>query len=258
MKLLFYLIFIVSPLTGGELSGKIQDSSGAPIENVSICTTSWFCTKSNKDGSYKIANNPWGANFTLSPDGYTALFRFNKHGYKAITTVVSSENLDIVLEKAIEGYNEWFIPSCSVDKGFENKLIGNTKLKVAISNKISEIKSYGGDYESLAIPISLNNEPGIKNDYLIFMDGPSVSRGFPEWWSVSLEIIYDRDVVYKNQLTGNNGISYLSFIDMKAGSKDGKFYRFIGSSVEIIYYEGVSEETANIFDNILESLCVSQ
>jgi len=44
-------------------------------------------------------------------------------------------------------------------------------------------------------------------------------------------------------------------MDVKAQSKEGKFWRFIGNEFETITYSNVSEKTAREFDEILETLC---
>lgn len=175
MRSLIYLLFIVSPLIGGELSGKITDLSGIPVNDVKICITSWFCSKSDQDGLYKL-DNSWNTDYR-----HSKVVRFSKQGYKAAIMEISNDNMDIILEKATTGYNEWFLPNCSLDTGSENKLIGNNRFNVTVSNKISEKKSSGGDYEIIYIPSQAGNKSENKNDYLIFMEGSSVSNGLPSW-----------------------------------------------------------------------------
>ena len=219
MKPLLYLLFVVSPLIGGELSGKITDSSGNSIYGIRICTTSWLCKENNQDGTYTI-------NFDSR---HSNNVRFSKYGYKAVTIGVSSNNnnIDIVLEKATADYNEWLVPNCSVNNGSENKLVGNNRFHVVLSNKISEIKSDDVDYKMIAIPYLPENKSGNRDNYLFFMVGPTVSSGLPSL-SKSFEIIHDKDVTYENEGKLDNGIPYNSIVDIKSRSKDGKISRFIG------------------------------
>ena len=55
------------------------------------------------------------------------------------------------------------------------------------------------------------------------MEGPSVSSGLPSWIR-SLELVYDRNVTYENEGKLDNDIPYLSTVDIKARSEDGKLF----------------------------------
>ena len=101
-----------------------------------------------------------------------------------------------------------------------------------------------------------------KDEYLVLMQGGNVSSGMPSWraWlKESPVIIYDRDIDYINLAKADNEILAMLqmtlAIDTKVQASNGKFWRYVGDSSEIITYDNVSEATAREFDDILETLC---
>jgi len=224
LKLCIFILFAVIPLYGqlggvGSISGTITNSSGHPISGVKVCTSSLSCTMSNEDGRYVI----YKASRSI---------RFSYPGYIAITKDASDEQIDIVLQKSTkESDNKLTLSLCSEN----DNLIGGRKFKIVVPSK-NIIKSNDIDYEMMVVSSSKNTD-----EYLVLMQGGNVSSGMPSWRASLKEspvIIYDRDIDYIHLVKLNNELMAMLqmtlTIDTKAQASNGKFWRYIGGSSEII------------------------
>jgi len=244
MKVCIFILLAVETLFGQinlkiSVSGTITNSSGESVSGVNVCSTSLNCVLTDSDGRYRIDK------FRIHS------MRFSHPKYNAIIKESSDDRIDIVMQKSTKtSDNKRTIPHCS-----ENDSLIGKDFKVIIPSK-NIIKSRDIDYTMIRVPSS-----GNETEYLILMEGPNVSSGIPtkmEWplLEESPVIIFDRDIHYENK-KDENGITINSAIDIKARSEDGKFWRFIGDSFEIITYRNVSEETAREFDDIMDTLCIA-
>jgi len=247
MKALILVLFMGMPLFGQipsmAITGTVTNSSGDHIAGVKVLSPIYgHYVLTDTDGCYEIEG-------TFRPGQNT--IRFSHPEYNAVIKIVSNNKIDVVLQKTTKASdNKRITPLCS---GNDN-LVG-WKYKVKITSGANDFKEVTDtDYEMINIPAS-NNKEG----RLMFLRGLNASSSIPEWPFLEEPnaILYDKDIEYENQRKDERGIPVDSPVDVKTQS-DGKFWRFVGDSFNVISYFNVSEEIAREFDDILESLCVTR
>jgi len=248
-KICILILLMVAPLFGQNknmpVTGTATNSSGNHVSGVKVCLGSWNCVLTDTNGFYKI-------DVTLSPSIiYIPSIRFSHQEYNAVIKIVSNNKIDVVLQKITkESDNKRIISDCSNN----DNLVG-LRYKLIIPS-INIIKADDIDYEAMFVPSSKN-----KDSYLRLLNGFNASSGLPsnvEWPFLEEpdSILHNRDIEYENQRKNESGIPINPLIDVKAQS-DGKFWRFIGNSFNVISYSNISEEAAREFDDIMDTLCYS-
>ena len=252
MKVCIIILLGGAPLfcqSSGIISGTITNSSGDRISEVKVCIESLGCILSDTDGYYEMEMYSLDRFIRFSSPGYNSSI---KNIYAPDDLGKRNVQVDVILQKSTkESDDKLTIPNCT-----ENDNLVGFRYKTIISTP-NIIKSNGSDSDMIAISSTKNEE-----EYLqLWSDGNMSLASLPPWrmfpspeeWSV----IYDRDVEYEDQLKTERGIPVALMIDIKVQSGNEKFWRYIGTTGNTIFYNNVSKETAREFDDILETLCYS-
>ena len=248
MRVCIFVLLMTVPLfcQNQKTTGTVTNTTGDRVAGARVSVMSYHVL-TGADGHYEME---------LSSRLVKETIRFSHPDYNAVIKIVSSNKIDVVLQKTTkESDNKRIIPHCSAN----NNLVG-WKYKVKIASDSKDFRKVTGtDYEMISISASNNNE-----EHLMFFHGLNISSGMPsstEWYFLEEPnaILYNRDIEYENQRKDERGVPVGVTVDIKAQS-DGKFWRFIGTMYfDIIEYSNVSEETAREFDDILDNtLCVAQ
>jgi hypothetical protein len=235
MNTILVVIMLLSQLEGEEISGRISNQFGEPIAEAKACTDSWLCTKSDKDGIFRIKKIL-----------HQEMIWFSRSGYKPLLMTITGSKMNIVLEKAGFRESEWVLSWCPpIEK--KGRYIGDN-LNVFVPKAIRIYESTGADYWMVAIL------HGPEKERLTFGSGPTWTHGFPDW-AKTLPDLVSREVIIGDP-SDNESYSHEAVAsDVRGRSKDGKFWRFTGDCFEALEYEGVTKEDAEEFDKIIDTLC---
>jgi hypothetical protein len=224
---LFVAAFCIKA-SSSELTGTVESQSGHPLADVSVISVG-----SNRDETKTDANG-----FFKLPDHGRVVF-FRHKDFRPITKVLDSDvtNLDVILDDAIG--SERLVPSCASTDNREKRIGYESKYLVPKGLKVRRVRD--ADYVEWILYSKKD-----KREWLELWSGPTVSNGFPrDELLTSSESFTER--YWRCEMGGG--------IDMRGRSKNGMRWRFTSLPYGLATYENVSEETAAIFDLIIDGAC---
>jgi hypothetical protein len=221
------------------ISGRVTNRLGEPIADAKVCTATWLCTKSHPDGTYRISKTHL--------KGLQEMIWSSHSGFKSLLIPITDSRHGLILDTKDRTSTEWYLPKCTMPAQKEGTYIG-FRLKFFVPKGTRMHDSRDVDYKMTVITMDS------KDEQLVIGDGPSFwyANGFPNWIQWIKEIAI-REAVYKND--SNDG-PLTTDIDVKGRSEDGTFWRFTGNSFFGGEYKAVSQNTAEKFNKIIDSLCV--
>jgi hypothetical protein len=230
---LLLLIFLSASPSGDEITGRISNRMGQSVSEAKVCTATWNCTKSDKDGGYRVQKVP----------SRQEMIWVSHSGFKPVLSPINGLSMDVVLESADPSKAQWILPRCKLFNEENGRYVGDGRLRVFVPEKTHIHTSTGSDYWMVSIT------HGPEKELFRIGAGPTWSMlGFPSWPETVKELVV-REVI----LPDDNSVNLM--VDIRGRSTDGKFWRFTGDSFESRQYEAVSKEAGDEFDRIIDSLC---
>jgi hypothetical protein len=212
---------VISPK---RVVGRVVSETGEPLSGVSVGPG----TRTDIEGMF-VVEYPSGI--------YRDTIRFSLAGYHPLTKVINEQTtqLNVVLQI---GDNTWTPPKCSSSTG--SKTLGST-IKISIPEKT---------------PITHRDDDDYTYDRIFF--GP---EGNQEEMSFAMGGTWGPPWPSRDQLLSSSSIQErdmsCSFTgaDYQGRDKSGLKWRVTGVFNEVIKYRGVSDNAAEFFDAIINSLC---
>lgn len=210
------------------IEGHVRTAEGAPIKDVRIDR---LC-KTDETGYFKIA-----ADFLR----YWKTLWVDKKGFVpqvvSINPAPSVLDITLVPEKDTSVLD---IPNCNTNKVKGSRLVGK--------------------YLRLAVPKELKFKTGVDADYIYYRIGYA-KNGKTGWLRGGWGNLYGDVYPPGETLLALDHYSYRRTavgIDWRGVTKDGKYWRYFGapSFFDIYDYETDSKEAADLFDQILDSICI--
>ena len=230
--LLLILIFAVKMINAQDLTGRVVDNEGNPIEEAFIYGAGKATTDSS--GLFKIKSIE--SNFLLILSDFKPSF-IKLDGEKTVEVKLNLEKKE----------NKLVLSKCSNTR-YSNKIKGKSVGISLITSvpKISKItKSKDIDYIHYSVSNTLNE----KKQWLEIWWGGNATSGLPnrEWLEKSDEV---------NVRSINNQSKDIGF-DYSGKTNDGNYWRYIQIRLQSNFYIVDSENTKKYFDNLLDSSCVT-
>jgi hypothetical protein len=234
MIALLLLMLLSGMPSGDEMTGRISNRMGQSVSEAKVCTATWNCTKSDKDGGYRVQKVP----------SRQEMIWVSHAGSKPVLSPINGLSMDVVLESADPSNAQWILPRCKLFNEENGRYVGDGRLRVFVPEKTHNRTSTDSDYWMVSIT------HGPKKELLRIGAGPTWSMlGFPSWPDTVKELAL-REVILPSADSAN------LMVDVRGRSTDEKLWRFTGDSFESRQYEAVSKEAAEEFDRIIDTLCV--
>lgn len=213
-----------------RLRGVVSAENGAPIAGVKIFA--WRDTTTDAEGKFELENLP-------SQD---SVIYFQKEGFRPKASVLKAGASSLVAVLEDDAKSAWVVPRCKGEDAGTSPFGQQLKFLLPKSSQVRKVKDI--DYQEYLIAFA-KDTPRLQLWW-----GPMVTSGKAVndliLQSVSLNIrSIRRD---SGEIIGT---------DHWGKTVDGKFWRsadfpgFSGASI----YEGVSIETANAYNQIIDSAC---
>jgi hypothetical protein len=230
------LFLFSSPLIGGEIHGRVTGPDGMPIKDVCVEGLTLGCKRTDLDGRFVLPRIP------AAPKLRPRAIWFHAEGYQPLAVLIPP-GID-VLNASLKpnGSTLWHVPTCD---GSDTLATGRN-LGVHL---MTEVKDSG-----------LVHAPDVTARYVdfefrrkIFHVGMTFSGLVDEWPGESRyaasRAFSQRTWVSDDALTGFDGRGIFN---------NGKYWRSIGTygGRESVEYIGVPKEVAEIFDRVLDTVCV--
>ncbi len=235
-----FLLFVVLTLSVAvpagmaqvvEIQGYVKTSSGEPIKDVFIDDFG----RTDENGYFRIASD------TLVH--YHKVLVLDKIGFVPKPFVLDRSNLtlDIVLAPE-KDHTRWEFPKCSVKKAEDSRFVGK--------------------YLKLTVPKKLKYKSGVDTDYIYHLIGIKTD-GKTSWLRGGLGNLYGGSNPGGETLIGLQSYSYRrtsTGTDWRGVTKEGHYWRYLGSVrvFETYHYVTESKKTADVFDQILDSVCFDE
>ncbi|MBO0861691.1 MAG: hypothetical protein J2P21_25040 [Chloracidobacterium sp.] len=233
----FLLCWLSTTVCAVELKGIVKSATGVPLPDVEILTHTPLKgypypqgykeleTKTDKNGLFKLADH--------GPIVY-----FKREDLNPITKMLdlSVSQVEIVMRDASS--TTWKIPSCSIVPDSSKRI---------------------GTYFKVAPPddVPFRKRDGIDGDEYIF--GFDISGGKFEMmgnWGGSTSIEPDEDFLLNSKefserlWRSGNTVGY----EVRGVKSDGKLWRRVSFRWGAITYQGNSEKSAKVFDNLIDGV----
>jgi hypothetical protein len=210
------------------IEGHVRTAQGQPVNDVRIDRLG----KTDETGHFKIA-----ADFLR----YWKTLMFDKKGFvpQVVPINPSTSKLDVTLERENDT-SMTDIPICSAAKVSGSRFVGK--------------------YLRVTVPKELKFKTGVDADYIYYHIGLA-KHGKTHWLRGGWGNLYGDVYPPGETLLGLDHYSYrrtAAGIDWRGVTKDGKYWRYFGapSFFETYDYETDSIEAADLFDKILNGVCV--
>jgi hypothetical protein len=219
------------------VTGRVTDSNGNPIEGVLVATFQQL-----QGGGYRANRQETTPDGTYHSYGDDRVIFFRKLGFQPITKVQSAGQsvIDVTLERENPG---WTLKQCSLEQQLTGKHYGLTIL-LSVPTRTS-VRAAMPDADNQRVWILF---PRNKKERLLIWSGPLLGGGiayFPE------ESLFLQASLIKERLDATSGA-----MDVRGKTANGQNWRSLSFGSDIAEYEGVSEEAAGFFDQILDSACL--
>jgi len=207
-----------------HLTGRVVSENGKPLSGVSVGPGA----VTNADGYYLLE--------LPAPGLHNYRVRFSLPGFHPMTKAADpkTHQLDAVLQS---GDNTWTPPRCLSNE--KSKVLGSS-IKISIPDNATVKEITHDDY--IYYEIFLGKEES--GPRMSFWDGLLV--GFP--WPRK-EQLQSSSFINERTMTCVFGMDY------RGKDKDGSNWRVTGVLGEFIEYSKASDQAAEFFDTIIDSLC---
>jgi hypothetical protein len=216
------------------LRGTIRTSDGKPISGAKVSQNIMRIVETDEKGTFAVPI------FRLKTTGTVIAIRAN--GYKPASKIVepTTETLDVVLQENPGGNRT--IPECTTKENSEKRQsFWWGGLWFRIPGKLKHKKVTDVDY----IENNYMYEVKGSKEWLSIMEGHMASGGRP------LDKTYLSSTEFEESLVT---VGEAEFLDAIGRTTDGKRWRWFGG-ISFVSYENVSDEAANYFDQMIDSVC---
>jgi hypothetical protein len=222
--LLFGLIMVTSAT---ELTGIVRSKAGTSLANVSVTSQCEPCVQTKTDAN---------GFFRLPAHGQVVFFRYP--GFRPLSKILDSTTtaVQVVLEEGAQ--SEWKVPS---------------------HRPASRAERYIGDESKLAVPKGLMLKKVRDADYLLYIiyDRKNKHEVLEVWFGLSVSSGYPPD----DLLISSNEFAERSWtcetgtgVDLRGRLRTGEHWRWTSLLLGMAKYRVKSEEAADSFDRIIDSL----
>ncbi len=225
----FVLFLVLTPsiAVGHQVTGKVTSSAGEPISGV-IVTSGWSHAATDPSGRYIL-------------DQHALIVVFNAEGFQSEVKPVLASSSEVNAVMSPLDKPTWAVPACSSVSANGKRIGDQTRFVVPKHFKVKRIRDV--DYYEDWVTF----HSGGKRLFLKTMVGPLASHGWPGAW------LYEKSNSFTERRWAGGGQSGL---DVHGTANDGTRWRWAGPVVgEFVSYEGASEDAANFFDAIIDSMC---
>ncbi len=242
LTLLWTISLTLSLSAGEHVNGVVRSISGEPLADALVCSSSWWCTKTTREGRYSLEIQ----------SGFRGLLRISLDGCKPALVSISGADIDVVLDKAMPEQISWTVPTCPLERRKHGKYYGG-RLKVFVPADAKVVQGNDVDYWSLSVGYGPDD---MRREWLRIGGGPTWSSGFPSKADLEgLTDVVDRNLVITTQSHLMSEVPFLDGIDVRGRTKTGAYYRHTGNAFETIGYRVMTKNAADYFDRIIDSLC---
>lgn len=236
LKLASALLLVNFPLESGEIHGTVTGPDGLPIKDVCVEGLTLGCKRTDAAGRY-----------TWQPPVAAPTFRphvmwFHAEGFRPVVLPVKP-GIDVVNAQLVPNGNTlWSVSVCDGSGSFA----AGRNLAVRLTNDVKD----GGLAHAVDVTARYVNYTHHDKTFHIAL----TFAGLVDAWPGEVRYLASRSFSQRTWasnagLTGFNG---------RGIDKNGTYWRSIGTydGMEVIEYVGVPKQVAEIFDHILDSVCV--
>jgi hypothetical protein len=246
-KTVFFLVAFAAmspaqtPIADRTVTGVVFGASGQPAKNIQVSGC-----HHNPVGGYEMRHTRTDLNGRFELGGVGRVIFFRSVEFKPATWIVTSDApQSVTLENAAS--TTWQVPACqALQSGY--KRVGSI-LRITMPRNVRVKRSVGDDtWEDM---VSFKEHP---DQQLKIWEGPGnytsgspVFSGFvhEDWVSTSSDLA-------ERLLTSGRDV-----IGLETSGRDerGNRWRWIDTSMGVIYYRGLKHDAASYFDGLLSTAC---
>jgi hypothetical protein len=230
-----------TPTADRTVTGVVFRPSGQPANNIQVSGC-----HHNPAGGYEMRHTRTDLNGRFELNGVGRVIFFRGVEFKPETRIVASEApLSVILEYAAN--TTWKVPACQASQSNYKEL--GSILRITMPRNVRVKRSVGDDtWEDI---VSFKEHP---DQQLKIWEGPgNYNLGSPLFFG----FVHEDWVSTSSDLAERLLTSGRDVIGLEASGRDekGNRWRWIDTSMGVIYYRGLKGDAATYFDNLLRTIC---